>query len=81
MSSGNDQLVYIMAAVGREQSLWRKFLAKNVHCPPAFERQNKAFEVSSPFAVSLRAIDGIENKVRASLRRIRLNIVVFRASA
>ena len=59
-----------MATSGRVKG-WRDLLASNNIVPVAFDRQNAESEISTPFNLNIKLIDGLIPQVRlAFLRRI-----------
>lgn len=50
-------IVYIMAVATGKQ--WSEFFAKNIHLPPAFDREHAAHDISTPFCLGLNFIEGV----------------------
>ncbi|CAG2204404.1 NPHP4 [Mytilus edulis] len=56
---------------------WKDLFEKNVHLPPAFDRVHTAHDISTPFCIGLKSIEGLsqrldvgkqpENQIRVSL--------------
>jgi hypothetical protein len=52
-----------MAVVSAASKQWKDLFEKNVHLPPVFDRVHTAHDISTPFCIGLKIVEGLTHRV------------------
>lgn len=59
--------VYIMAVLSAAEMQWKSLFEKHTHLPPAFDRVHTAHDISTPFCIGLKSVEGLTQRVSKSM--------------